>query len=241
MALVDDLRRYYEAQGILATRFTCCHQADCSRGSASFTGPKSAYFGEHYEDAHSLGLPRLLFVSLDSGSAGSCAEKRLPSAVWPPVTEESLGRRNRHWYRTHELAACIVNRIRGTSMKPWEAAPYFAHTNSAKCCQNKLGRGQADGRLFKNCRPYLSRELAVLRPDVIVTQGGWAWIGVSSGARELDSEGFRDESRSARGAGGVLAEHPSSREVRALQSATPPVGRFRRRDQGLRRRLGSPP
>ena len=179
MPLVDALRRYYDGKGILATRFTCCHQAACSRGSERFTGPKSAYFGERYEGAHSLGLPRLLFLSLDSGSPESCVEKRLPSAVWPPVTEESLGPKNRHWYHTHELAACIVNRIRGASMKPWEVAPYFAHTNSAKCCQNKERRRQADKRLFENCRRYLSGELAVLRPDVIVTQGGWARIGVS--------------------------------------------------------------
>ena len=180
MALIDDLHSYYERKGILATRFTCRHKADCKGGSPSFTGPNSAYVGERYEDAHRFGLPRLLFVSLDSGSGVSDPEKRLPHAVRSWTTEHCLGPKNRHWSRTHEHAACILGRIRGTSMTPREAQLYFAHTNSAKCCQNKERRRQADRRLFDNCRPYLSGELAVLCPDVIVTQGGWARVAVSA-------------------------------------------------------------
>lgn len=180
MPLIDDLHRYYEEQGILATRFTCTHQDACCAGSECFTGPKSAYVGRCYDDAHRVGLPRLLFVSLDSGSAEADPWKRLPDAVRRQTTEQCLGRRNRHWYRTHELAACIFNRVRGTCMAPREAQPYFAHANSAKCCQNNPGRRQAATRLFRNGRPYLAGELAVLRPDVIVTQGVQAKNGVSS-------------------------------------------------------------
>ena len=180
MTLFDELHRYYEGEGILATQFICEHKAECRGGSPSFTGPKSAYVGERYPDAHRFGLPRLLFVSLDSGSGEPNPEKRLPRAVRSYATEHCLGPKNRHWYRTHEHAACILARIRGISMTPREAQLYFAHTNSAKCCQNKERRRQADKRLFENCRPYLSGELAVLRPDVIVTQGGWARIAVSS-------------------------------------------------------------
>lgn len=179
MPLIDDLHRYYECEGILATRFTCRHQAVCCGDSEMFTGPKSAYVGEHYDDAHSLGLPRLLFLSLDSGSAERVPERRLPGAVRRQTAELDLGPKNRHWYRTHELAACISSRVRGPPMTPVETKRHLAHANSAKCCQNMPGRRQADARLFKNCRRYLSGELAVLRPDVIVTQGGWARIGVS--------------------------------------------------------------
>jgi len=180
MALIADLHRYYEGAGILATQFTCQHKVECRGSSASFTGPNSAFVGEHYEDAHRFGLPRLLFVSLDSGSGDPDSEKRLPHAVRSWATEHCLGPKNRHWYRTHEHAACILGRIRGTSMTPRQAQLYFAHTNSAKCSQNKERQRQADKRLFDNCRPYLSCELAVLRPDVIVTQGGWARVAVSA-------------------------------------------------------------
>ena len=182
MPLIDELHLYYEGKGILATRFrfTCPRREACCAGSERFTGPKSAYVGEGYDDVHRMELPRLLLFSLDSGSVEANPVKRLPDAVRRQTTQQSLGPKNRHWYRTHELVACIFTRIRGTSMTPREAKPYFAHANSAKCCRNKPRRRQADAGLFQRCRSYLSGELAVLRPDVIVTQGVQAKIGVSS-------------------------------------------------------------
>ena len=180
MAILDDLQRYYANHGILATRFACPHKNACRGNSERFTGPKSAYVGECYENAHACGLPRLVFVSLDSGSAEANPMKRLPEAVRHETISGCLGPKNRHWYRTHELGACIFNRILGTCMTPRQAQPYFAHANSAKCCQNKPGRRQADRRLFENCRRYLPGELDLLRPDVIVTQGNPAKSGLAS-------------------------------------------------------------
>lgn len=180
MPLIDDLYVYYEEKGILATRFTCTYQDECCGALKRFTGPKSAYLGERFENARSLGLPRLVFVSLDSGSGETNPANRLPDRVRRQMIEEGVGRRNRHWYRTHELAACIFNRILGTCMTPRQAQPYFAHVNFAKCCQNNPGRRQANAKLFKNCRPYLSGELEILSPDVIVTQGVLARTAVSS-------------------------------------------------------------
>ena len=178
MSIPCDLYRYYEAQGILATHFTCPHHDECSKDSPCFTGPKAAYVGGRYEYAHDARLPRLLFVSLDSGSAERNPTNRLPEAVRAQTIALCLGPKTRHWYRTHELAACIFNTILGTCMTPRQAQQYFAHTNSAKCCQNRPSRGLAHRRLFTNCRPYLRGELKVLRPDVIVTQGDLAKIGV---------------------------------------------------------------
>lgn len=97
MALIDDLHRYYEGNGILATQFTCQHEAECRGGSPSFTGSNSAFVGERYEDAHRCGLPRLLFVSLDSGSGEPDSEKRVPHAVRSYTKERCLGWKNRHW------------------------------------------------------------------------------------------------------------------------------------------------
>ena len=186
MGMLDKLERYYADNGILATRFTCSHRDECCGGlkrrtssKSCFTGPKSAYVGECYERAHGFGLPRLLFVSLDSGSAESEPTNRLPQSVRQQTIEGSLGPKNRHWYRTHELAACIFNRILETCMTPCQAQPYFAHANAAKCCQNKPGRRQADKRLFDNCRQYLRGELELLCPDVVVSQGNPAETGVA--------------------------------------------------------------
>ena len=78
MALIDDLHRYHEGEGILATQFTCQHKAECRGGSPSFTGPNSAFVGERYEDAHRFGLPCLLFVSLDCRGQDARAPGRMP-------------------------------------------------------------------------------------------------------------------------------------------------------------------
>jgi hypothetical protein len=48
---------------------------------------------------------------------------------------------------------------------------YFAHLNSAKCCQNKPAGQQADQILFDNCRQYIGPECAIFEPHIIVTQG----------------------------------------------------------------------
>lgn len=52
--------------------------------------------------------------------------------------------------------------------------PYFAHTNSAKCSMNKERHAQADKELFNNCREYIMREIEILDPLVLVTQGKYA-------------------------------------------------------------------
>ena len=169
------LSHYYQDKRILSTSFTCSHKKECSAGSPKFTGPKSAFVSTGYEN-RSSDLPRLLFLSLDSGSGDKDDKNRLPEAV---RQQEEIERdvlalpKHKHWYRTHELACYIFKRFR-PSIKLEEAKEHFAHANSAKCCMNKPGRKQADRILFKNCQKYLKGELEILCPDVIVTQGAEA-------------------------------------------------------------------
>lgn len=85
--------------------------------------------------------------------------------------------KNRHWYRTHELAWYILSCF-DPSMTIKETKKYFAHVNSAKCCMNKTGNKKADRVLFKNCRIYLKEELSILDPKIIVTQGNEAKTAV---------------------------------------------------------------
>lgn len=168
---------YYRDEGILATSFKCPFKDACSGGKEAFTGPKSAFVSSGYERGD---MPRLLFLSLDSGSGVQSAEARLPGSVRTELEErddvpkaDSL-----HWYRTYELAWYILRQF--TSLEKRQVNRYFAHANAAKCCQNKPGRSQADPRLFKNCRRYLAGELRVLRPDIVVSQGDWAKFGMNS-------------------------------------------------------------
>lgn len=175
------LSRYYQDNGILSTSFTCSHKEQCSAGSPKFTGPKSAFVSTGYE-SRSSDLPRLLFLSLDSGSGDKDDRNRLPGAL---RQQEEIERdvlalhKGKHWYRTHELAWYIFKRFR-PSIKLEEAKEHFAHANSAKCCMNKPGRKQAGRVLFRNCQKYLSGELEILCPDIIVTQGAEAKRAVGS-------------------------------------------------------------
>lgn len=170
--MLSELQAYYEKNGILATNFTCRHKDECSKDCEDFTGPKSAFVSSGYESGI---LPRLLFLSLDSGSGDKTDKNRLPLAVRD--REESRDvmslAKHKHWFRTHELAWYFLKRF-NPLLKIEEAKDYFAHANSAKCCMNKIQRKKADKVLFKNCQKYLKRELEILNPKIMVTQGNEA-------------------------------------------------------------------
>jgi hypothetical protein len=170
--MLATLERYYRQNGILATSFFCKHRTECSSDCATFTGPKSAYVSSGYEQGV---LPRLLFLSLDSGSGDKNDEDRLPTAVRKQEEERDVLAlaKHKHWFRTHELAWYVLKAFH-PSLKVEEAKKYFAHANSAKCCMNKAQKEKADTVLFKNCQGYLKRELEILDPAIIVTQGNEA-------------------------------------------------------------------
>ena len=175
------LYRYYKDNGILSTSFTCPHKEQCKGDSKEFTGPKSAFVSTGYENK-SCNLPRLLFLSLDSGDGDKNDGNRLPEAL---RQQEEIDRdvlalpKHKHWYRTHELAWYIFKRF-DPCIRLEDAKKHFAHANSAKCCMNKPGRKKANKILFRNCQKYLRGELEILRPDIIVTQGAEAKEAVES-------------------------------------------------------------
>lgn len=177
--LLEELEAFYANEGVLSTAFTCRFKKQCKAGCASFTGPKSAFVSSGYEAGR---LPRLLFLSLDSGGGSKSPKKRLPGAVRMQneiECEPSAIHKGRHWHRTHEIAGYILREFdRDISLE--DSRLYFAHANSAKCCMNKPGKKQADKVLFKNCRTYLPQEIAILGPDILVTQGGEAKSSILS-------------------------------------------------------------
>jgi len=118
-------------------------------------------------------LPRLLFLSLDSGSASQDPRDRTLKAVRRQNVECAVDDlpKQRHWYRTHELARALLRQF-NPDLTVADTRFHFAHVNSAKCCQNNPGRRQASPILFRKCRRFISGELRILRPDVVVTQGG---------------------------------------------------------------------
>jgi hypothetical protein len=199
--ILEKVGQYYEENGISAQKFECPNYRDCRGGCAAFTKSREPFVGSKYDKGGKRKQPRILFVSLDSGAGRRFARERTAENArhWAEHVWEYKGSdRNKHWFQTHRLAWTILRafdiesegireRIDSyfahskvasdsaiSSAVRKHVTPYFAHTNSAKCSQNKNGKAQAHSRLFKNCRDYLAGELAVLAPDIIVTQGAQA-------------------------------------------------------------------
>lgn len=173
-----ELNAYYIRHGISALDFHCPYFSSCSRKYPNtFTTAKESFVSSGYVDHK---LPRIVFISLDSGSAETDPTLKTLERVrmWEEENQNVLGlEKNKHWYRTHELAYTILRNFKD-DMRLEEAKHYFAHVNSAKCCENKPFRAQASQTLFDNCRGFIAGELEILKPDIIVTQGKWARLAV---------------------------------------------------------------
>ena len=66
MLMLPALHEYDDVHGIGSLSCACRHRDRCAAESPGFTTAKEAYVGPGYEAGT---LPRLLFLSLDSGSA----------------------------------------------------------------------------------------------------------------------------------------------------------------------------
>lgn len=192
--LLKKLENYYRNNGILSTDFKCEYFNEC-RGEMkltpenaktaeevreTFTTAKSALVGECYGDS----VPRLLFVSLDPGSAiregspanYSSAKSRLPEEVRRINMERAErikcgGEKSAPRIKgTNNLAYCIL-RAFNSEIAEDAVIKYYAHINSVKCCMNKKDRKKAAGILFRNCRNYLRGEIELLAPEIVVSHG----------------------------------------------------------------------
>ena len=198
MTMLVKLENYYRECGILSTDFRCKHLAQCQGcmpptpadaklpedAENTFTEAKAAFVGEHYREC----VPRLLFVSLDPGSALTSkdseynyisAESRLPEGVRQGEMDRAQrishgkAKSSPRLRETNKLAALILGRPTAEVMR------FYAHTNAAKCNMNKPKRAEANILLFQNCRGYLRGEIDILGPDVIITLGEEAKWGMS--------------------------------------------------------------
>lgn len=172
----------------------------CSAGSPDFTSAKVSHVGPRYEGRE---LPRLLFLSLDSGSADPDPRQRTAEAVREGNLDYDVAAlpKQNHWYRTHKMAFELLRQFK-PEITVVDTRLYFAHVNSAKCCQNKSQRKQADRVLFENCRRFIPGELRLLDPDVAVTQGRWAEVAIHKSfdilrhdKRTIPASGYRNDAR----------------------------------------------
>jgi hypothetical protein len=72
------LRNYYDERGIGALEFRCPHATSCRGAGGAFTTAKESFVGPEYEKGT---LPRLLLLSLDSGSGHPRPADRTLEAV----------------------------------------------------------------------------------------------------------------------------------------------------------------
>lgn len=154
----------------------CPKKSLCSRGDCGFSEkPKMPYIGSEYGNHRNI--PNLLFISLDSGTEytnlHSIEEIRKEVEEHPPTTTSGRDK-GKHWYQTFDLANLILSQYLNESQKKY-IHKYVAHTNSAKCTQNKKNNKQADGHIFENCRDFfVIKEIPLFHAQIIITQGKYA-------------------------------------------------------------------
>ena len=167
--IIYELEKLYFKQGIHATKFECKFRNECSKNHEKFTEAKSASVPSKYETS----IPRIAFLSLDSGSGDKEIKERTPEGVRAENESHIVAqlKKGQHWYETHFWATKIINSIGEMNIDITDSKYYFAHLNSAKCCQNKPNHRQADNILFQNCNQYLKEELKIIIPQILISQG----------------------------------------------------------------------
>ena len=190
------LKKYYEEVGITSVKGVtdregkydyekmfdsfCCPKKDCCRDVCEKAYEPSAdgfrfsprtqeatvcqsYIEKKYKGHR---IPRIVVVSLST-----------PKPVPKPEEGKSFPP-NPHWRGTtttirsllDPFYRCLDPVADKDSQKIIEKL--FVHVRTAKCFSNVGGTRQEGGQLYKNCGGYLRKEVSILEPDVVVTQGG---------------------------------------------------------------------
>lgn len=189
VGLKDAIKDYYKRNHIEPNsyrRFECPDKELCRDGCKTLTTGNEPFIGSRYERRV---RPRLLIFSAEpAGGDPQNANGRTVEghAAWESEEKQKMKKTGlhprSHWFKTAQTAVWVfeVIKTRKPSQWVWDAAcrsefpavaPYWAHTNSGKCSQNLPGGHTASAVLFENCKKYIGREIRILDPDIIVTQG----------------------------------------------------------------------
>ncbi|MYB58732.1 MAG: hypothetical protein F4X51_20305 [Gemmatimonadetes bacterium] len=185
------LNQYYEDVGIapipdmpvlnaIFAAFRCPNKDSCrnacqeaAQGNVHFLArTEGVTISPYYKKRKYIGyrIPRIVVVSL------SAPEPDFSSAENAENTErEPL---NPHWRGTTTTVRSLLRPF--IELAPAEnfgdestriIEQLFVHVRTAKCCSSAGGTNREPDIVYQNCGPYLRKELRILKPDVIVTQG----------------------------------------------------------------------
>jgi hypothetical protein len=183
------LDNYYLNQGIHPEHFNCRNQSSCRKfaNQGNMTETKMSLVGSQYGQAY----PKIVVLSLDppKGAEGKFVEAHQRTTDYVTSLTESenytLNRPNVHWAMTHIIVKDILTLFaykaapgaavvaESYTNRPIEnASPYFAHVNAAKCSMNHPDKYQANSTVHEICsQTYLYKELEILQPEILVSQG----------------------------------------------------------------------
>jgi hypothetical protein len=152
--LKDAIKDYYKRNHIEPDsyrRFKCPDKKSCRAGCKILTTGNEPFIGSQYE-RHVK--PRLLILSLDpaEGDPQNADGRTVEGHNWELKESQEMKKGglkpNTHWFKTAQTAVWIFHVIKTKQLSKWvwdstrrdefpAVAPYWAHTNSGKCSQNR--------------------------------------------------------------------------------------------------------
>lgn len=140
---------------------------------------------QEYQDRNYHGeIPRIVVLSLSAPQPTPDAYLSIPQPQEEqdkPAANSKTRWRASHWPETLAMVRSlllpfIAEKVPGPATyqeaeSKKEIEKLFVHVRTAKCCSNANGSRQEPGKVYANCGGYLGKELSILKPDVIVTQG----------------------------------------------------------------------
>lgn len=128
----------------------------------------SQYYAEKKYKGHRI--PRIVVVSLSVPK---------PEQICSTAEKKTSSRKlNPHWRGTTTTVRSLLDPFvdlapagDGGDKSTKIIEQLLVHVRTGKCSSNVGGKNQEPAQLYKNCGGYLSKEVSILEPDVVVTQG----------------------------------------------------------------------
>ena len=186
--IIEELEQYYRDVGIESVEttndleemfrlFECPKKALCRKickkqygdgdGFKFGVRTESPIISPYYINRNYNGrkIPRIVVVSLS-----------------PPMpydeNEKVSDKLKQHWRETLALVRSLLKPYHNLrparyieSVEAKIIESLFVHLRTSKCCSNANGSEEEHYKVYQNCGHYLKKEVSILRPDVVVTQG----------------------------------------------------------------------